>query len=41
MVPELERRRFAGLLSEEAKRIASQFDDRFWTRTEFRQVEAA
>src|SRR5437764_291692 len=31
MVPELERRRFAGLLTEAAKRIASQFDDGFRT----------
>jgi len=41
MVPELERRRFAGLLSEQAKRIAFRFDDRFWTGTEFPQVVAA
>jgi IclR family KDG regulon transcriptional repressor len=41
MVPELERRRFAGLLSEQAKRIASQFDDRFWTGMDSRQVAAA
>jgi len=41
LVPELERRRFAALLSDHAKRIASQFDDRFWTGTEFPNVVAA
>lgn len=41
MVPDLERRRFAGLLSEQAKRIASRFGDRFWTATEPAKVAAA
>jgi DNA-binding IclR family transcriptional regulator len=41
MAPELERRRFAALLIEQAKRIGSQFEDRFWTGTDFPQVVAA
>ena len=41
VVPELERRRFAALLSDEAKGIAARFDDRFWTGTQFPRVEAA
>ena len=41
IVPELERRRFALLLSEQAKRIASQFEDAFWTGKQFATVEAA
>jgi DNA-binding IclR family transcriptional regulator len=41
VVPELERRRFAALLVEQAKRIGAQFEDRFWTGTDFPQVVAA
>jgi len=41
VVPELERRRFAALVVEQAKRIGAQFEDRFWTGTNFPRVVAA
>jgi IclR family KDG regulon transcriptional repressor len=41
MVPELERRRLAGLLTQAAKRIAAQLDDGFWADMKSPQVVAA
>jgi IclR family transcriptional regulator, KDG regulon repressor len=41
MVPELERRRLAGLLSQAARLIAGELDDGFWTGMESPQVVAA
>jgi IclR family KDG regulon transcriptional repressor len=41
MVGELERRRFASILTDAARRLAAQVDDRFWTTGNLRKVAAA